>query len=365
MQKYSTPLREATTPSLEALKAYSQGLKIASAQGDTAALPFLKRAVELDPNFAVAYNAMGGVYNNLLEVGLSQENVRKAYALREKLSDHERLTIEAAYYLYVTGELDKAEVAFERWQQIYPRDYLPYTNLSYIYGNLGDWEKVFKQAREAIKMEPNDEINYTNLVNGCQNLNRLDDAEEVYKQAAERRLQGESLLQVRYLLAFVKGDTAQMKQGFSAAMGKPGTEDVLLSVQADTEAWYGRWKAARDLVRRAMDSAQRNDAKETAAAYQAGAALREAEFGYGERAREDAAAALKMAPNRDVRTWAALALARAGNTAEAQRLADELNRAFPLDTLVQSMAADNRSGYCFTAQRSNSSRSAAESGEPG
>ena len=335
VEKYSTPLKEATTPSLEALKAYSLGLRTSRIKGDTAALPFFKRALELDPNFAVAYNAIASSYNNLGEVERSQENVRKAYDLREKLSEHERLSIEATYYLYVTGELEKAAQAYERWQLAYPRDYLPYTDLSFIYGNLGSFEEALREERKAIRVEPNDEINYSNLGNDHIALNRLDDAEAVFKEADGRNLQGESLLQVRYLLAFLKGDKTQMAQLASAAMGKPGTEDLLLSVQADTEAWYGRWKEARELIRRAMDSAGRDDARETAAGYQVAAALREADLGYEEQARADASAAVKLAPNRDVRSWAALALARAGDTAAAEKLAAELDKAFPLDTLVQ------------------------------
>ena len=335
VEKYATPLKEATTPSLEVLKAYSLGLKTSRVKGDTAGLPFFKRALELDPNFAVAYNAIAKAYNNLGEVGRSQENERKAYDLREKLSEHERLSIEATYYLYVTGELEKAAHAYERWQQIYPRDYLPYTDLSFIYGNLGNFEEAFKKEREAIRVEPNDEINYSNLGNDYVALNRLDDADAVYQQAEERKLQGESLLLVRYLLAFLKGDPPQMAQLVSAAMGKPGTEDVLLYVEADTEAWYGKWKNARELIRRAMNAAQHNDAKETAAGYQAETAMREADLGNKEQARADANAALKLAPNRDVRSWAALALARAGDTAEAEKLAIELDKEFPLDTLIQ------------------------------
>ena len=157
----------------------------------------------------------------------------------------------------------------------------------------------------------------------------------MYKQAEERKLEGECLLQNRYQLAFLKGDAAQMAQLASAAMGKPGTEDLLLAAQADTEAWYGKLKNARELTRRAMDSAQHNDAKETAAAYQAAAALREVESGNREQARADADAAVKLAPNRDVRAMAALALARAGDTAGAEKLAAELDKTFPLDTLVQ------------------------------
>jgi tetratricopeptide (TPR) repeat protein len=335
VEKYSTPLAQATTPSLEALKAYSLGLKTNLAKGDTAALPLLKRAVELDPNFAVAYNAISGAYNNLYEPGLARDNARKAYELREKLSERERLSIEAWYYVTATGELEKAAQAYERWQQTYPRDALPYTGLAFVYSNLGDLEKAFKQDRDAMRLEPNDEINYTNLGNGYVTLNRLGDAEAVYKQAEDRKLEGEFLLENRYLLAFLKGDTARMAELVLAAKGKPGTEDVLLATQADTEAWYGKWKDASELIRRAMDSAQRNDAKETAAGYQVGTALREVELGNLEQARADAEAAVQLAPNRDVRAMAALALARAGDTAEAEKLAAELDKEFPLDTLVQ------------------------------
>jgi tetratricopeptide (TPR) repeat protein len=157
----------------------------------------------------------------------------------------------------------------------------------------------------------------------------------VYKQAEERRLEDEVLLQDRYWLAFLKGDAAQMAQSVSAAMGKPSAEGLLLATQADTDGWYGKLKSAHELTGRAMDSAQHNDAKESAAAYQAEAALREVEAGNREQARAEAKAALKLAPNRDVRAIAALALARAGDTAGAERLAGELDKTFPLDTRVQ------------------------------
>ena len=186
-----------------------------------------------------------------------------------------------------------------------------------------------------MRLEPNNVINYLNLGVDYASLNRLDEAEAVYKQAEERKLESEILLPNRYQLAFLKGDTAQMAQLASAAMGKPGTEDLLLAAQADTEAWYGKLKNAHELTRRAMDSAEHNDAKETAATYQAAAALREVESGNREQARADANAAVKLAPNRDVTAMAALALARAGDTAAAEKLAAELDKTFPLDTLVQ------------------------------
>ncbi len=335
VQKYATPVEEATTPSLAGLKAYSLGLKTYYAKGGTAALPFFKRAVDLDPNFAMAYAWMSDDYLALNEVGRAAENARKAYDLREKVSERERFDIEGHYYLTATGELEKAAQIFELWQQTYTRDVIPYTGLTVISADLGNWEEVLKESREALPLEPNNQGAYINLGTAYTTFNRFDEAEAVYKQAEERELESEFLLQGRYWLAFLKTDAAKMAQLVSAATGKPGSEDLLLAAQADTEAWYGRLKNARELTRRAMDSAQHNDAKETAATYQAAAALREVESGNREQARAEANAAVKLAPNRDVRAIAALALARAGDTAGAEKLAIEIDKTFPLDTVVQ------------------------------
>jgi eukaryotic-like serine/threonine-protein kinase len=335
VQKYATPVQEATTPSLEALKAYSLGEKTLNAKGATPALPFYKRAAELDPKFAMAYRAIARAYSNVNEIGRAAEYARKAYDLREKVSERERFSIEGFYYLLATGELEKAAQTFELWKQTYPRDEVPYIDLGFIYGSLGNYEKSLEEAREALRVESNDVTSYVNVGSAYTNLNRLDEAEAVYKQAEEHKLEGEGLLQYRYQLAFLKGDAANMARMASAAMGKPGTEDILLAAQADTEGWYGKLKNAHELTRRAMDSAEHNDAKEAAATYQATAALREVESGSREQARAEANAALKLAPNRDVRAVAALALARAGDMAEAEKLAVELDKTYPLDTLVQ------------------------------
>jgi tetratricopeptide (TPR) repeat protein len=335
MQKYAIPLEEATTPSLEALEAYSLGRKMQTVKGDTAALPFYRRAVELDPNFAEAYYSLSNSYSNLNEVGRAAENARKAYELREKVSERERLSIEAGYYLNATGELEKSAEVYELWRQTYPRDAVPYGALGYISASLGNLERALEEAQEGMRLEPDNWAYYVNLGESYQALNRLDEAEAVYKQADERKLETEGLLSYRYQLAFLKGDSAQMVQLVAAAVGKPGTEDVLLAAQADTEAWYGKLKNARELTRRAVDSAQHNDAKENGAEYQAGAALREVESGNWKQARAGADAAVKLAPNRDVRAMAALALARAGDAAGAEKLAAGLDETFPLDTLVQ------------------------------
>src|SRR5208282_3468846 len=264
VQKYDTPLEEATTPSLEALQAYSLGWKMRYAKGETAALPFYRRAVELDQDFAMAYRVMAHIYLNLNESDRMAENARKAYELREKVSERERLNIEGTYYLLVTGELEKVAQTDELWLQTYPRDYLSYVERGYVFGLTGNYEKALEEFREALRLEPNDVNNYENLEWAYRALNRLDEAEAVYKQAEERKLESEGLLQNRYQLAFVKGDTAQMAQLFSAAMGKPGLEDMFLATLAETEGWYGKLKNAHELTRRAMDSAQRNNAKERA-----------------------------------------------------------------------------------------------------
>jgi len=335
VQKYATPLEEATTSSLEALQAYSLGIKTSLAKGWTAALPFYKRAVELDPNFAAAYNGMAICYSNINQVGRAAENARKAYELREKVSERERFAIESFYYLYVTGELEKAAQVFELWQQTYPRNDQPHMNLAFISGSLGNWEKALEENQEALRLDPNNVANYLNVGGAYVSLNRLDDGEAMYKQAAEHKLEGETLLVNSYQLAFLKADTVEMTRLAAASQGKPGTEDLLLASQADTEGWYGRMKQARELTWRAMDSAEHNDAKESAATYQAAAALREVEAGNWPQARADADAALKLAPNRDVEAMSTLALARAGDTPRAEKLAAELDQAFPLDTLIQ------------------------------
>jgi eukaryotic-like serine/threonine-protein kinase len=334
LQKYDAPL-EATTPSIEALRAYSLGRKTWFAKGATAALPFYKLAVELDPNFAMPYAAMANAYGGLGETGRGAENARKAYELREMVSGRERFSIEANYYLNVTGELEKAAQEYELWLQVYPRDHVPYESQAFISGSLGNYEKALSEAREILRASPNNETNYANVGAALINLNRLDEAETVYNRARERTLEGEQLLSGLYSLAFFKGDGASMAQVAAAATGKPGIEDVMLATQADTEAWHGKLKNARELTRQAMDSADHNDARETAAAYQVAAALREVESGNPKQARDDADEAVKLAPNRDVREMAAVALARAGDTAGAEKLAVALDTAFPLDTLVQ------------------------------
>jgi eukaryotic-like serine/threonine-protein kinase len=335
-QKYATPVEEATTPSLEALKSYSLGEKTRASQGDAAAIPFDRRAIELDPNFAMAFRMLARSYGNMNEIGRSAEFARKAYDLREKVSERERFSIEGFYYLVTLGQLDRAVQTFELWKQTYPRDLVAYADLGYIYAILGNYEKALEESREALRLEPNDSVIYVNVTSSLVSLNRLEEVETVHRQAKDRNMTSEALSQNLYQLEFLRGDATKMAQIASDAMGKRGEEDLLLASQADTEGWYGKLKSAKELTRRAMDSAIHNDAKETAALYEAAAALREVGAGEREQARVEANAALKLAPNRDVRSFAGLALARAGDTAGAETLASGLDKGFPVDTVVQS-----------------------------
>jgi DNA-binding winged helix-turn-helix (wHTH) protein/tetratricopeptide (TPR) repeat protein len=333
--KYDTPVEEATTPSLDALKAYSLGRKMFFEKGNIAAQPYLQRAVELDPNFAIAYRALSSVYGNLGQGARMNDNIRKAYALREKVSERERLYIEANYYWVGSGEIEKAIPAYELWRQSYPRDYALYIHLATIYTALGNLEKALEEARESMRLEPNDEDIFWMLGADYIYLDRLNEGESVLQQAEARKLESEPLLALRYQLAFLKGDPTRMAQTVSAAMGKPGMEDVMMASEASTEGWCGRWKHARELTRRAMSSAEQNDAQETAADYEVRAALGEVESGMRERTRSEAYEAIKLGPNRNVMAMAALALALAGDIAGAEKMAGELDQTFPQDTLVQ------------------------------
>lgn len=273
IRKYDAP-EERTTESLEALKAFSLGLKVLSAKGDAAGLPFFQRAVELDPEFAAAYGRMGTIYMELGEMKMAAENTRRAYELRDKISARERLYIDSHYHSFVTGDLQKAAQVYEVWQQTYPRDITPYSNLSDLYAELGKYEKALEEGREELGLYPNVGDSYVNASFSYIALNRLDEAEAVFKEAGERKLESEQLLLNRYQLAFLEGRDAEMKQIVEIAAGKPGEEDLLLSAESDTEAYGGHLAKARELSGRSVESARRAGNQETAALWEADAALR-------------------------------------------------------------------------------------------
>ena len=333
--KYNQPLEEATTWSVDALKQYSEGRRVQMEQGDTASLPYMKRASELDPAFALAYAALGACYSNLNQASLARENFRKAYDLRDRVTQKERFPIEAFYFSYVTGEIDKAIQAYTEWARTYPGDSIPHDNLGASLITLGQYEKASEETNASLRFEPDDEVAYGNLAEDYLDLDRITDAKAALDEASKRNLDSPYLRLQRYHLAFLENDLPAMQEQSSWARGKPGAEDGQLSDESDTEAYYGRLRNARDLTRQAVESAKRNGSADTAALWQINEALREAEFGNTAFARKAAADAMSSSSGSDIELLAALALARSGDTVQSSALADKIATEFDHDTMIQ------------------------------
>jgi DNA-binding winged helix-turn-helix (wHTH) protein/tetratricopeptide (TPR) repeat protein/TolB-like protein len=334
IRRFDVPLDQVTTPSLDALKAFSIAQIIRSEKGDRAAIPFLQRAVELDPSFAMAHAFLGTFYVNLQEPSLSTESMKRAYDLRFRVSEEERFFIESLYYQVVTEELEKANQVYELWAQTYPRSAGPLGNLGVSYASMGQNEKALAATLEALRRDPERYVASANLVAIYTNLNRLDDARATYRKMMQSKLDYPDAHVSLYGIASAQGDVAEMQRQVAWGAGKAGIEDIFLAQQADSEAFRGRLGEAREFYRRAIESAQRADQRETGALWQMNAAVREAEFGNRQAARQAVEAALALAPNRDVKTLAALALAQAGDAAQAQTISDDLARGYPLGTLI-------------------------------
>jgi serine/threonine protein kinase/tetratricopeptide (TPR) repeat protein len=333
VQKFDVPV-EATTPSLEVLKAYSMGITTGRTKGDAEAIPFMKRAIELDPNFAMAYTGIAVEYSNLGRADLAAANARKAYDLRDRVSERERYRISAFYFDKVTGEIEKATEAYELWAKSYPLDMVPHGNLGVAYGALGQYDKAVKETETAQRLEPAI-VGYGNLASFYINVNRLQDARQTIQEARQKNFDGLVIRQDLYALAFLAGDNAEMERQVAWGAGRPGEEDQMLNAHADTAAYYGRLEKARDLARRATDSAVRADAKETGAQWLAYNAIREAELGNVAIARQGVARALALAPGRDVKVLAALALARIGETAQSKTILESLQKSDPSNTYLK------------------------------
>jgi tetratricopeptide (TPR) repeat protein/predicted Ser/Thr protein kinase len=335
VRRFDTPLEQATTPSLEALKAYSLGQEVLGEKGDpAAAVPLFERAVRLDPNFAVAYAALGTSYMNLGQEILPAQNMKRAYELRDRVSERERFYLEAHYYGTVTGDLEKARQSGNLWAQMYPRDTIPWTNLSVIYTQLGQPEESLAAARQALRLDSNG-LTYSNFVSSLLSLNRLEEAGTALKGAQARNVDSPYLHQNQGQLAFLQNDAAQLAHEAAWFMGKPGYEDAALAFESDAAAYAGHLGKARDLSRQAVASAERAEEKETAATYEAAAALREALVGNSEEAKRRVAQALRLSSGREVLFGAALTLSFAGDTVRARLLADDLAKRFPDDTIVR------------------------------
>jgi serine/threonine protein kinase/Flp pilus assembly protein TadD len=336
VQRFDTPIEQATTPALEALQAYSAGRKIMVGKGDSAAAaPFFSRAIQIDPKFAMAYAALGNAYSNLAEMGLAADNIRKAYELRGSVSDREKFYIESHYFHFVTGDLEKARRVYEIWTQTYPRDVGPLTNLAVIDSFLGNYERSLAMATEAVRLSPEDGQNYANLVDAYIFLDRLDQARTAAAEAQSKKLDSPDLRIYLYMVAFLQNDAAGMRQQVAWSEGEPGVEDALLANEADTAAYAGNLRRAREFSRRASTSAQLAEEKETAAGYEVSAALREALLGNTREARKLCDAALALSTDRDTQYGVALALVLAGDDSRGKALANQLAEQFPEDTAVQ------------------------------
>jgi eukaryotic-like serine/threonine-protein kinase len=333
VQKYNQPLTEATTSSLEALQAYDHGTRIRYAGvGDPN--PYFQRALELDANFALAYNALGINYRNLGQTGLASQNLKKAYELRTRVSERERFIIEAVYYRDVTGELDKAIQTDTEWNETYPGNAALHINLGAIFLQIGQYEKAAVEEQEAIRLLPEAVAGYINLMSAQNSLSLLAQSQATLDQARSRKLDGQFLRVNWYYLGFLRGDQSAMQEQLSWVVGKKG-EDGLLSMQSDTEAYYGHFRKARDSSQRAGLLATHAGTPEVAAAWRANEAQREAEIGNAALARRVTAEAFALDKGTGVDGIAALTLARAGDPAQAENLVNKLNQEFPLDTMVQ------------------------------
>ena len=337
LRKLDTPLDEATTSSLEALQAYSLGLKAYHENGAATALPWDERAIELDPNFAIGYEDVGVDYLGLGEVVRAREYYTKAFELREHASGREKLAISADYYRVVTGEREKAAQTYKEWIASYPRDYRAYLRLGTAYAEEGQYEKAAEITRESLRLAPDSVGPYGNLTNFLLALQRFDEARQTMRQAQARKLDNLVIHDALYALAFIGDDPSAMTEQQQRFAGKP-EENIGFLLASDTEAYAGHLSKAQEFTKRSVDSAIRADRKENGAIALENSALREAAFGNLNHAKQAAAGGLNLMPtSQGVAVEAALAYAMGGDSARAESLAQDLNKRYPLDTQTQSL----------------------------
>jgi Flp pilus assembly protein TadD len=338
LQKFDVPLAQATTSSLEALKAYSLGHRAHSEKGPAAALAYDQHVIELDPNFAMGYRAVGADYTSLGEVGRAAEYFTRAFQLRDHASEREKLVITVDYYSNVTGELDKGAQINQEWIESYPRDYAAYGNLGLVLAAQGQYQKAGEIARQGVRLAPDYVGLYDNVANYALALQRFAEARQTIRDAQSRKLDNAVLHNNLYALAFLDANAAAMAEQEQWFKGQPDYENWGLALASDTEAYSGHVSQARQLSKEAVESAIRADSKENGAIWQAIAAQWEAAYGNVAEARQSAAAALKLAPaSQGVQSETALAFALAGDTTRAESVAQELGKRFPLNTQTQAL----------------------------
>ena len=334
IKKFDTPVEQATTSSLEALKAYSLCTQTKAVKADVPAIPFCKHAVELDPNFASAYSLLGTMYFNLGEFELANQSAQKAFDLRDRVSEREKLDITSVYYFAVLGDLDQEMRAYQVWEQTYPRDSLPHQNTAVDLQYFGEYEHSITEAQEAMQRNPDDSNAYVVMGSGFLALNRIDEAKRIVRQGLARGSHHPFLHSILFNAAFLENDTKEMEAQLKA-VADDGAEGVALSERSDLQAYFGRLREARDSSRRGLDIDRSRGFKERAETWRPYDALREAEFGNFEAARETASASIPISHGQVAKLLACLALARAGDANHSQALVDELNKRFPSDTLLQ------------------------------
>jgi eukaryotic-like serine/threonine-protein kinase len=337
VQKFDVPIEQATTSSLEALKAYTLGGQERARGRENEALPFFKRAIELDPNFALAYGTLGTIYGNLGQADPAIEYTAKAFALRDRVSEPEKFYLTSHYYEFVTGEADKAIEAYQLWKQTYPRDWTPWNNLALKYSEIGMYDKALPEGLEAMRLNPDHSFPYINTAFPYQALNRFEEAKTVAKKRLAMAPDFPVLHNLLYQIAFVQGDSAAMQEHVLWSAGKP-SEYGMDRLQAEGAAHVGKLEKARQFYQRSIELAQHQHLVEPAGLTAALEALTEAQFGNVVRARERAREALGMVHSADSYGIAGQALAFSGDFRQAQAAADELNRRFPKDTLIQSLS---------------------------
>jgi DNA-binding winged helix-turn-helix (wHTH) protein/Tfp pilus assembly protein PilF len=336
IQEHNTPLAEATTPSLDALEAYSAGWKLHTSNGAMAGLPLLKRAVEIDPDFALAQATLAREYADLDESDLAAESATRAWQARDHASDREKFYITATYEGLATGNLEAARQNDEAWAHTYPREPSPHSMLAgYPNRAAGRYQQAVVEARKSIELDPDFAIAYYNLGVNNVDLDRLDEAENVLRRAAGRGLEIDEFLMLEYDIAFLKGDHAAMEQAVKRARERSGGDTWISNKEAFALAYTGQLQKARTATQRAVDQARQEGQPERAALWEAGASLREAFFEETSQARQRAMESLDYSNNREVQFGAALALALSGDAGRAQGLADDLEKRFPEDTVVR------------------------------
>jgi DNA-binding winged helix-turn-helix (wHTH) protein/tetratricopeptide (TPR) repeat protein len=336
IDRHNIPLAEATTSSLEALESYTTGWKVHSRSGATASMPFFRRAVEIDPNFAMAHATLGRIYSDLDEPDLSAESLSKAWELRGRTSDREKFFITANYEALVTGNMEEARQTCETWARIYPRDAAPTTMLSgYVNRVAGRYAVALDWARKSVTLDPDFGMGYYNLGANSMYLNHLDEAGNALRLAAGRGLELDEFLMLAYDLAFLKGDRAGMEQASAQARQRTDGEGWISNKEAFALAYYGHLGEARHATDRAVGFGEQAAQQERAGLWEAGAAVREALYGNVAEARRRAEAALKLSRNSEVEYGAAFALARSGDIPQAETLADDIEKRFPEDTSAQ------------------------------